>query len=120
MAINPDDIEKVREGADIVGVISQFVALKKAGHTWKGLCPFHNEKSPSFSVNPDRGFYYCFGCQASGDVITFVREMEGLDFPGAMEWLAAKQNISLRYEETSADSARRSRRLRAQTDIAQR
>ncbi|MCB0991126.1 MAG: DNA primase [Acidimicrobiales bacterium] len=119
MAINPDDIEKVREGADIVGVISQFVALKKAGHTWKGLCPFHNEKTPSFSVNPDRGFYYCFGCQASGDVITFVREMEGLDFPGAMEWLAAKQNISLRYEETSADSARRSRRKHL-TDIVDR
>lgn len=110
MAINSEDIEKVREGADLVGVISQFVALKKAGATWKGLCPFHNEKSPSFSVNPDRGFYYCFGCQASGDVITFVREMEGLDFPEAMEWLAAKQNISLRYEESSADTAKRGRR----------
>ncbi|MCP4958717.1 MAG: DNA primase [Actinomycetia bacterium] len=110
MAINSEDIEKVREAADIVGVVSQFVALKKAGHTWKGLCPFHNEKTPSFSVNPTRGFYYCFGCQQSGDVITFVREMEGLDFPEAMEWLATKQGVQLRYEESSVDSAKRGRR----------
>ncbi len=112
MGINADDIEKVREGADIVGVISQFVALRKTGNNWMGLCPFHGEKSPSFSVSAEKGFYYCFGCQKSGDVIAFVEEMEGLDFPGAMEWLATKQGVQLRYDESGADSAARSRRKR--------
>ena len=112
MGIHAEDIEKVREGADIVGVVSQFVALRKTGNNWMGLCPFHGEKSPSFSVSAEKGFYYCFGCQRSGDVISFVEEMEGLDFPGAMEWLAAKQGVVLRYEESGADSARRSRRKR--------
>jgi DNA primase len=112
MGINADDIEKVREGADIVGVVSQFVALRKTGNNWMGLCPFHGEKSPSFSVSAEKGFYYCFGCQKSGDVIAFVEEMEGLDFPGAMEWLATKQGVQLRYDESGADSAKRSRRKR--------
>lgn len=112
MGINTEDIEKVRDGADIVGIVSQFVALRKTGNNWMGLCPFHGEKSPSFSVSAEKGFYYCFGCQRSGDVIAFVEEMEGLDFPGAMEWLAAKTGIVLRYEESGADSARRSRRKR--------
>ncbi len=112
MGINSDDIEKVRDGADIVGVISQFVALRKTGNNWMGLCPFHNEKSPSFSVSAEKGFYYCFGCQKSGDVISFVEEQEGLDFPAAMEWLAAKQGVQLRYEESGVDSARRSRKKR--------
>ncbi len=112
MGIHAEDIEKVRDGADIVGVVSQFVALRKTGNNWMGLCPFHGEKSPSFSVSAEKGFYYCFGCQRSGDVISFVEEMEGLDFPGAMEWLAAKQGLVLRYEESGADSARRSRRKR--------
>jgi len=108
MGIHEDDIDKIREGADLVGIISQYLALKKTGgQNWTGLCPFHNEKTPSFSVSADKGFYYCFGCQASGDVISFVQELEGLDFPGAMEWLAPKVGIALRYTEGSGDGQRR-------------
>jgi len=111
MGIHEDDIDKIREGADLVGIISQYLALKKTGgQNWTGLCPFHNEKTPSFSVSADKGFYYCFGCQASGDVISFVQELEGLDFPGAMEWLAPKVGISLRYTEGDGDGRRRAYR----------
>src|ERR1700729_4355283 len=76
---------------------------------WVGLCPFHTEKSPSFSVNAELGMYYCFGCGAKGDVITFVREVEHLDFVEALENLAARAGIALRYdnESTSRDHQRK-------------
>jgi len=117
MGIHDDDIERVRNEADIVAIISQYVALKKTGgQNWSGLCPFHNEKTPSFSVSADKGFYYCFGCQQSGDVIKFVEELEGLDFPGAMEWLAPKVGITLRYTEGGADGRKRAHRKKL-TDV---
>ncbi|MTA74567.1 MAG: DNA primase, partial [Actinobacteria bacterium] len=87
MGILDEDIGKVRESTDIVAVISQYTQLKRVGQRWTGLCPFHNEKSPSFSVNSSEGLYHCFGCKASGDAITFLREKEGLDFVGAVEML---------------------------------
>ena len=74
-----------------------------------GLCPFHGEKSPSFSVNAEQGLYYCFGCQAKGDVITFVREIEHLDFVGAVEWLAGKAGITLRYTDQDEGEGRKRR-----------
>ena len=118
MGIHEDDIDKIREGADLVGIISQYVALKKTGgQNWTGLCPFHNEKTPSFSVSADKGFYYCFGCQVSGDVISFVQELEGLDFPGAMEWLAPKVGIALRYTDGAADGQRRAYRKKLHDHI---
>jgi DNA primase len=79
------------------------------GRRWQGLCPFHSEKSPSFSVNAEEGLYHCFGCQKSGDVITFVREKEQLDFPGAVEWLANKYGIALRYTDRNESESRRRR-----------
>lgn len=85
MGIVNKDIVRVRETTDIVALISQYVALRKVGQRWSGLCPFHNEKSPSFSVTATSGLYHCFGCKASGDAITFVREMEQTDFVGAIE-----------------------------------
>jgi DNA primase len=112
MGILDEDVVRVRESADIVGVISQHTQLRKVGTRWTGLCPFHNEKSPSFSVNATDGLYYCFGCRVSGDVITFVREIEHLDFVGAIEWLAAKSGIQLRYtEKDEGESRKRQARL---------
>ena len=99
MGIVDEDIARVRQGSDIVAVISEHVALKRVGTRWQGLCPFHAEKSPSFSVNQGEGLYYCFGCQAKGDVITFVREVEHLDFVGAVEKLAGRAGVGLHYTD---------------------
>ncbi len=86
--IRDEDIDEVRQRADIVDVISTQVQLKKAGRTFKGLCPFHDEKTPSFIVNPDRQTYHCFGCGEGGNVISFVMKTENLDFPDAVKVLA--------------------------------
>ena len=111
MGIVADDIAKVRAATDIVAVISEHTEVKRSGRQWMARCPLHGERTPSLSVSPDKGVYYCFGCQRSGDVITFVQEIEGLDFAGAVETLAARAGIQLRY--TSRDeSAARSRRKR--------
>lgn len=109
MGIVAEDVARVREATDIVQLISNTVALRKAGRRWQGLCPFHTEKTPSFSVNAEEGLYYCFGCRASGDAITFVRETEGLDFVASVEVLAARANITLRYDSKgeAAQSGRR-------------
>ncbi len=109
MGIADDDIARVRDGTDIVSIISEHLQLKRVGQRWVGLCPFHNEKSPSFSVNQQEGFFHCFGCQKSGDAITFVREIEGLDFVGAMERLAAKAGVTLTYTSVNEGSRRRKR-----------
>jgi DNA primase len=109
MAIHDDDVKRVRDETDITTIISQYVALKKVGRSWVGLCPFHTEKTPSFSVNAEEGFYYCFGCQESGDVINFARDMEQLDFVGAVEWLAEKANITLRYTNEGDGQKRKQR-----------
>ena len=98
-------------------------ALKRVGRRFVGLCPFHSEKSPSFSINPEMGVLYCFGCQKSGDAITFVREVEHLDFVEAVERLAARAGITLRYDDASfsegaqaqAAAARRGRRARSRS-----
>lgn len=98
----PDDvITQIRDAADIVAVIGQHVQLKKAGRNWKGLCPFHGEKTPSFNVSADKGFYHCFGCQKHGDVFTFVMELEGKSFVDAAEQLGARFGIAVpRLEES--------------------
>jgi len=102
VGIVDEDIAKVREATDAIAVIGEHVALKRVGTRLQGLCPFNSERSPSFSVNPAEGLYYCFGCQARGDVITFVRQVHHLDFVGAIEWLAARAGIELRYDSPAA------------------
>jgi DNA primase len=101
MGILDEDVARVRESTDLVALASEHLALKRVGQRYVGLCPFHSEKSPSFSINPSMGLWHCFGCQKSGDAITFVREVEHLDFVGAVERLAAKANITLRYDDAS-------------------
>ena len=109
MGIVDEDVQRVRETADIVAVVSAHTQLKKTGANWSGLCPFHGEKSPSFSVNQEKGVYYCFGCQAKGDVISFVREIDHLDFQGAVEFLAAKSGVALRYTDRAEGDRREAR-----------
>jgi len=105
--IRDADIALVRERSPIERVIGETITLRNAGGgRLKGLCPFHDEKTPSFSVNPQNGFYHCFGCGKSGDVITFVRETEALDFVEAVERLAARAGIPLTYEQGTAGAGR--------------
>ena len=116
MGIVDEDIARVRAATDFVALVSEHLALRRAGTRWVGLCPFHTEKSPSFSVNAELGFYYCFGCGAKGDAITFVREMEHLDFVEAVEKLAGRAGVSLRYDD-EAGSRDRQRRSRIQDTL---
>jgi DNA primase len=114
MALIPEEtIAEIRSRVDIVAVIGQHVQLRKAGRSWKGLCPFHGEKTPSFNVNPDKGFFYCFGCQKKGDVFTFVMEFEGKSFHEAAEGLAHAAGIALPEVEDNP-ALRRARSERAQ------
>ena len=106
-------VDEVKAAADMVSVVSARSPLRKAGARYVGRCPFHEERTPSFSVNAVDKLYYCFGCGAKGDLITFVRETEQLDFAGAIEWLADRFNVQIEYEETSPQQdARRRRRER--------
>lgn len=88
-----DITEKIKERADIVEIASNYTRLKKSGRRYVGLCPFHSEKTPSFTVDPEKGLYHCFGCGAGGDIFTLIMEKEGMDFPSALEYLAKKYNI---------------------------
>jgi len=106
--IKDEDIQLVRERVRIDEIIGQYVTLKSAGGgSLKGLCPFHDEKSPSFNVRPAQGYYHCFGCGVGGDAIKFLREIEGITFAEAVERLADKSGIQLRYEEGSSPGPRR-------------
>ncbi|MDR2973339.1 MAG: DNA primase [Propionibacteriaceae bacterium] len=101
--INPDDLDEVRSRARIDDVVSSYVTLKPAGSgTLKGLCPFHDEKTPSFQVTPARGLYYCFGCGKGGDTVNFVQEINNLSFREAVEFLADKYGVQLRYTDDGA------------------
>lgn len=98
MAIADADVRRIREATDLVALVSETVALRRVGRRWVGLCPFHDERTPSFSVNPELGVYYCFGCHARGDAITFVREVNGLDFNEALEQLARRAGLRIEHE----------------------
>jgi len=101
--IKDEDIALVRERARIDDVVGSYVTLKNAGGgNLKGLCPFHDEKSPSFNVTPSRGFFYCFGCQEGGDVIDFIQKIDQITFSEAVETLASKVGIQLRYDDSGA------------------
>lgn len=108
MAIPDEDVARVRAATDIVALISEHCALKRQGTRWSGLCPFHQEKTPSFSVNAEMGVFYCFGCQRSGDAITFVREIEHVDFVEAVRRLADRAGITI--TEDANVTAERQRR----------
>lgn len=118
----PDEvIQRVKDAADIVAVVGEYVALKKAGASFKGLCPFHQEKTPSFVVSPSRNSFHCFGCGKGGNAITFLMEMERMPFPEALQLLAAKAGIELprpREEARDLERDRERERLFALNEMA--
>ena len=99
-------LNEIRQSNDIVDVISQYVHLKRSGRNYFGLCPFHNEKSPSFSVSPDKQIFHCFGCGVGGNVITFVSQIEGLNFVETVQMLAERANIQLPTLQNNGDTQR--------------
>jgi DNA primase len=119
--LSRDSVARVREAADIVEIVGDHVRLKKRGRTWEGLCPFHEEKTPSFSVDAEKGLYYCFGCHRGGDVFKFVMELDRLEFPETVERLARRFGVQLPPRSPEAGRRRReSDRLRSLLEEAQR
>jgi DNA primase len=119
--IKDESVRAAVDAADMIEVVSGRTQLRKAGARYVGRCPFHEERTPSFSVNPQDKLFYCFGCGKGGDVITFVRDTEQLDFAEAVEWLGERFRVTLEYEETSPrfeESRRRRDRLHALLDQA--
>src|SRR6185369_5700959 len=95
--IKDTSVEMVKATTDIVTLVEAYTRLRKSGSRYVGLCPFHQEKTPSFGVTPDRGTFKCFGCGEGGDAITFVEKKENVDFVGAIEWLADRFGVQLEY-----------------------
>ena len=108
--IKDASVESVKSSAEILPLVEDYVRLRKAGGTYKGLCPFHQERTPSFTVSPARGTYKCFGCGEGGDAISFVEKLEQLDFVGAIEFLARRFGVEIEYEEISPEAERERRR----------
>ena len=94
-------IDKILDATDIVDVVSEFVTLRKAGINYKGLCPFHDDKTPSFIVSPAKGICHCFACGKGGTAVSFLMEHEQISYPEALRWLARKYNIEIKEQELS-------------------
>ena len=107
MALPDEKVDEIRSTVDIVDVVGDYVRLKRSGQSYKGLCPFHDESTPSFHVNPDDNLYYCFGCKKGGDVFSFVQEMEGVGFLESARWLAERAGVSLPQSEAEEKAASR-------------
>ena len=107
MRINPETIERIKQAADIVEVVGDYVSLKKRGSNYQACCPFHNEKTPSFNVNPARQIFKCFGCGAAGDPIKFVMDIDGIGYGEALRYLANKYHIEIQEEEITDEQAMR-------------
>ncbi|MFO7818903.1 MAG: CHC2 zinc finger domain-containing protein, partial [Halanaerobacter sp.] len=104
---NEDFIEKVRFSNDIIDIVSEYTNLKESGNSYKGLCPFHDEKTPSFNVSPEQQLYYCFGCGVGGNIFNFIMEVEGFTFSEAVEFLAKRANIELPQQSNSQAQKRK-------------
>ena len=117
MRYSEDIVEEIRAKNDIVDVISQYVKLTKKGNSYFGLCPFHNEKSPSFSVSPSKQIYYCFGCGAGGNVVSFVMAYENYSFPEALKHLAGRAGVELPQIEYSSQAREKAKKKEALLEI---
>ncbi len=111
VSIPEHKIEEIRDATDIVELISGYVTLKKKGQNYFGLCPFHQEKTPSFSVNPAKQIFHCFGCQAGGNVFTFLMRHEGISFPETVKYLAQKIGVALEFDEADATASKENETL---------
>ncbi len=109
MQLGDNIVDKIKEEVDIVELISSYVQLKKTGINYVGLCPFHSEKTPSFTVSPNKKLYHCFGCGEGGDVIGFIMKKENLDFIGAVKFIADKYNIDIDLKERNVDNSLKNR-----------
>ena len=109
-------VEKILDATEIVDVISDFVTLKRRGANYIACCPFHNEKTPSFSVSPSKGIFKCFGCGKAGSAVTFVMEHEQMTYPEALKYLARKYGIEVHEQEESAEDT--ADRLKRESMIA--
>src|SRR3954447_3435875 len=109
--VSSESLERVRAAADIVEVIQGYTELRRRGARFTGLCPFHDERTPSFSVDPSEKLYYCFGCQAGGDVFTFLQEKEGMEFRAGVERLPDRSGVGVDFAAPAAagDEPRRDR-----------
>jgi len=104
-----NDVEEIKSKVDVVELVSEYVQLKASGANFRGLCPFHNEKSPSFIVNAERQNWHCFGCGKGGDVFTFLEEIEGMEFKEALKYLADKAGIQLTTFRSDVTSSQKNR-----------
>jgi DNA primase len=118
--IKDSSVEAVKQAAEILPLVEDYVRLRKAGGTYKGLCPFHQERTPSFTVTPARGTFKCFGCGEGGDAITFVEKIETTDFVGAIEILARRFGVEIEYEEISPEAENARRRKERLTQLLER
>ena len=118
--IKDSSVEAVKAAAEILPLVEDSVRLRKAGGTYKGLCPFHQERTPSFTVTPARGTFKCFGCGEGGDAIAFVEKIEQVDFVEAIEILARRFGVEIEYEETSPEAERERRRRERQRNVLER
>ena len=109
--IDRETVQRILDRADIKEVVEEFVTLRRAGVNYRGLCPFHDEKTPSFYVSPARGICKCFSCGKGGNVVHFLMEHEQISFPEAIRWLAAKYNIEIREKEMT-DEEREAQNVR--------
>ena len=107
--ISDDMVNQIKASSDIVDIIGEYVDLKKAGSSFKGLCPFHNEKTPSFTVDRKKQLFHCFGCGAGGDVVSFIMQKEGLSYPEGLKYLAHKAGINLVFDENPGVSEKKKR-----------
>src|SRR5256885_11421806 len=114
-SISDEKLQELRDRVDVVGVVQRRVPLKKSGRDWKGLCPFHGEKTPSFYVVPDKRIFHCFGCGATDDAIKFVMQLDGKSFREAAEQLASEAGVDLKPEDP--EEARRSARRAALAEV---
>lgn len=102
--ISDTTIELIRSRANIVDIISEYTDLKRSGSSFKGLCPFHNEKTPSFTVDDRKQLFHCFGCGAGGDVVSFIMQKEGLSYKESLEYLANKTGVTITYNDSSSQN----------------
>src|SRR5437868_453123 len=118
--IKDESVERVKAAMEILPLVEEVVRLRKAGGTYKGLCPFHQEKTPSFTVSPARGTFKCFGCGEGGDAIAFVEKLDQVDFVGAIEVLAQRFGVQIEYEEISPEADRARKRKERLTQLMER